>query len=480
MTLEDICAVLGLPAPAGAASLVIQGACTDSRKARPGLCFVCIAGEHVDGHNFAGKAVADGASAVLASHPLPEAVSVPVLLVPDTIKALGAIAHAWRTRFTGKVVGVTGTAGKTTVKEVLAQVLGVHGLTARNALNLNNQIGMPLSILDTTGQEEFWVMEAGISQAHDMEELAPILEPDVALVLNAGVGHTAGLGSQGVAWHKAQLLAHVRKHGTVLVSSDYPELVREARAVCPQAVFFSISGRPVAYRASYNGAAPQTQWGQSEAGQNQPGQNQLGRGQYRLWLDGQPLDIIAPFRGEYGAENAIAVAAVAHVLGLTPQEIAEGFTRATLPVQRFQMREAGAWRIIDDSYNANPLSMKRMVEAAGDVAGAAPLYAVLGAMGELGDVAQTEHERLGRMLAQSGVQAVFWRGGHFGDVRDGLEAEKFSGLLCAVPSVEAFAEAWKSAALKPGVVLCKGSRSNALEELVQALTGLCEEAVNVL
>lgn len=468
MTLEEICLTLGLSAPFGAASVVIQGACTDSRKARPGLCFVCIAGENVDGHDFVDKAVVGGASAVLASHPVNA--SVPVLVVGDTIKALGVLAHAWRTRFAGKVVGVTGTAGKTTVKEVLAQVLGVRGLTARNALNLNNQIGMPLSILETTGQEDFWVMEAGISQAHDMEELAPILEPDVALVLNAGVGHTAGLGTQGVAWHKAQLLAHVCKEGTALVSSDYPELVREARAVCPQAVFFSISGRPVAYRASYNGAAPQ-----SLSGHDQP-----GRGQYRLWLDGQPLDVIVPFRGEYGAENAIAVAAVAHVLGLTPQEIIEGFARAELPVQRFQMREVGSWRIIDDSYNANPLSMQRMVEAAGDVAGAAPLYAVLGAMGELGDVAQKEHERLGRMLAQSGVQAVFWRGDHFEDVREGLEAENFLGLLCAVSSAEAFEAQWRGAALKPGVILCKGSRSNKLEELVEAVARLCEETANVL
>lgn len=462
MTLEEIYQVLGLPACSYTANSVVEGMCIDSRAAAPGLCFVCIAGEHVDGHDFAEKAVAAGASAVLAAKPLQ--LPVPVLLVEDTVKALGRIAHAWRKRFAGKVVGITGTAGKTTVKEVLAQVLSVRGLTARNALNLNNQIGMPLSMLATSGEEDFWVMEAGISQAHDMGELAPILEPDVALVLNAGAGHTAGLGARGVPWHKAQLLGHVHKGGTALVSSDYPELVREARIVCPQAVFFSISGRPVAYRASYNGPAAD---------------GSLGRGQYRLWLDGQPLDVVAPFRGEYGAENAIAIAAVAHVLGLSAQEIAEGFARAELPVQRFQLREVGAWRIIDDSYNANPLSMRRMVEAAGDVAGAAPLYVVLGTMGELGDVAGVEHERLGRMVAQSGVQAVFWKGAHFEDVREGLMAEKFSGLVCAVRSVQEFEDEWKRAALKSGVVLCKGSRSNMLEEMVKVLAVRCEETSNV-
>lgn len=469
MTVEEICAAVGLSPNAvpAAASLVVEGMCTDSRKARPGLCFVCIAGENVDGHDFAGKAAAAGASLVLAARPL--AVSAPVLVVEDTVKALGAIAHAWRNRFSGKVVGVTGTAGKTTVKEVLAQVLSVRGLTARNALNLNNQIGMPVSMLEATGEEDFWVMEAGISQPRDMDELAPVLQPDVALVLNAGAGHTEGLGARGVAWHKARLLAHVRQGGTALVSSDYADLVREARAVCPQAVFFTAAGRPVPYRASYSGPAPED-----------AAQEGMGRGLYRLWLDGQPLDVAAPFRGEYGAENAIAVAAVAHVLGLSPAEIAEGLSRAVLPVQRFQMFNAGPWRIIDDSYNANPLSMRRMVEASGDVAGAAPLYAVMGAMGELGAVADEEHERLGRLLAQSGVQAVFWKGEHFDDVRYGLEAEKFSGLLCAVSSPEEFQEAWTRAALKPGVVLCKGSRSNHLEGLVCVLAAYCGEATNVL
>ena len=466
MMLSEIRAALGLSPQDVAASggdVLVTKVCSDSRQVQPGSLFVCIAGEQVDGHDFVAAAAASGAVAVLVSRPVDCA--IPQLLVPDTVQTLGALAHAWRCRFGGKVVGITGTAGKTTVKEVLAQVLSVRGLTARNALNLNNQIGMPLSLLAASGEEEFWVMEAGISQPHDMQELAPVLQPDVALVLNAGAGHTEGLGERGVAWHKAQLLAHVAAHGIALVSSDYPELVREARVTCPQARFFTITGRPVPYRASYGGASADGE-----------------RGVYRLWLDGTALDVTAPFRGEYGAENAIAVASVAHILGLSAAEIAEGFDRAVLPQQRFQARTLGSWRLIDDSYNANPLSMRRMVEAAADMAGAAPLYAVLGEMGELGDVAAQEHEKLGRLLARSGVQAIFWKGAHFEHVCDGLEAEKYALPLFAVRDAHDFMAQWQKAALKPGVVLCKGSRSNRLEVLVEELAqavGGREEEKNV-
>ena len=160
LTYNEIAAHLGLSALESDLELTV--AVTDSREAAPGALFVCIPGSRVDGHDFVPAAVELGASAVLASKPLPQA-GVPVLLVEDTVKALGSIAALWRDKTRAKVVGVTGTAGKTTLKEVLAQVLSVRGKTAKNALNNNNQIGMPRAMLATDGDEDFWVMEAGIS-----------------------------------------------------------------------------------------------------------------------------------------------------------------------------------------------------------------------------------------------------------------------------------------------------------------------------
>ena len=467
MSLAEIYGALGLPVPdaasADAGQIMLSGAATDSRAVTPGDMFVCIAGERVDGHDFAAAAVQAGARAVLASRPveLPSGTSAHVVLASDTVKALGVIAHAWRQRFGGTVVGVTGSAGKTTVKEVLAQVLSVRGPTARNALNHNNQIGMPMSLLSATGEELFWVMEAGISQPRDMEELASVLTPDVGLIINAGSAHMEGLGDKGVAWHKARLLRHVRRGGVGLVCADYADLAREARAVFPQACFFSSTGRPMPYRAAYSGATPE------------------GRGMYRLWLDGESLDVQAPFCGAYGAENAIAIASVAHELGLSGEEIARGFAVAELPRQRFQQYRVGGWRIIDDSYNANPLSMARMLDAAVEQAAGAPLYAVLGAMGELGRVAEREHEKLGRLLAQARVRAVFWRGGYMESVRAGLTAEGWPGMLHEIRDAAGFREIWRKYASGGGVVLCKGSRANHLEELVDILA-VREETDNVL
>lgn len=445
-------------------SCEIRGVATDNRCVQAGDLFVCIAGEHFDGHDFALAAVEAGAAALLchkAPTPHLSALPIPILLVENTVRALGQLAHAWRLRTTAKVVGVTGSAGKTTVKEVLAQVLAVHGKTACNALNLNNQIGLPLSMLRTDGDEKFWVMEAGISQAHDMEELAPLMQPDVALVLNVANAHTEGLGEKGVAWHKSTLLRHLATGGQALVSADYPDLVREARNAYPDVQFFSTAAKPVRYRGAYTGIV------RNSAGQE--------RGVYRLWLDGATLDVESPFCGSYGTENAVAIAAIAHLLGLDAAEIARGFAAASLPQQRFQSRQWGAWRSINDTYNANPLSMKRMLEAAAEKAGNQPLVCLLGAMGELGEAALPEHYALGEFLADLRPRAVFWHGAYYEQLSAGLAAQGYTGLCTTVSEPEEFLQMLKHCQLDGGVVIFKGSRSNGLERYCQAFEAQLEK-----
>ena len=326
LSFEEIVRAVDGSAVAGAAPCgIVEGVGTDSRAVKPGSLFVCIPGETFDGHDFAVKAIEAGAAALLVSrNPFDAVPPVPLILVEDTVKALGKLAHCWRERLgETRVIGLTGTAGKTTVKELLAQVLSRRGPTAKTHMNLNNQIGLPLSMLAATGEEAFWVMEAGISHPNDMDELGAILEPDLALILNVGPGHAAGLGDRGTAHYKSKLLAHLAPGGTAIISADYPDLAREARAVRQELVFFSTSGRQVDYRAAY--VVP--------AGED--------KGLFRLWLDGVSIDVEAPFRGAFGAENVIAVAAVAHRLGLGAEEIAAGFAGAALPKQRFACSRAG-------------------------------------------------------------------------------------------------------------------------------------------
>jgi len=450
LSCETVCRTVGARWDAAFAGVELAGASMDSRAVTAGQLFVCIPGTRVDGHDFAPDALKAGAAAILAQRmPQNLPAGAPVLLVPDTVLALGQLAAYWRRQCTSKVIGVTGTAGKTTVKEILAQLLSRRGETARNLLNLNNQIGLPLSILGTSGTEEFWVMEAGISQPQDMDELGAILRPDLAVILNAGTGHAEGLGARKIPHYKAQLLKYLNHGGLGLASADYPDLARECRGLCPNAHFFSADGKQVTYRAAYSGPANNN------------------RGLYRLWLDGAPVDVEAPFRGRYGAENIIAAAAAADLLGMSHADIVAGLAGASLPVQRFACRPAGPWLIIDDSYNANPLSCRRMLEAAVETAQGSPLVCVMGEMGELGEIAEEEHAQLGRFLAAALPRVIFWKGGYREAVRDGLEREHYAGAFIPVDSPEDFCSTFGSLNLSGGIILFKGSRMNRLEEFVK-------------
>ncbi len=434
--------------------VVIRGVVSDNRQVTPGQMFVAIAGERVDGHDFAEAAVQAGAPAVLAERdPFHGKPVAPVLLVDDCVQALGRLGHAWREQFKGRVTGITGTAGKTTTKELLAHVLSIHGKTARNRMNLNSQIGMPISMMAADGDEAFWVMEAGISHPDDMDELGPVMEPDLAIILNVGTGHALGLGGKGTAYYKSRLLAHIKKGGTALVSADYEDLVREARALRPDAVFFSTHGKPVPYRAGYLGL------------------DEKGRGNYRLWLDGEELDVNCALSGPYAAENIIAAAAAAHLLGLSCEEIRRGVESAPFPSQRFTRHEIPGWIVVDDSYNANPLSAARMLEAAAELARDKVFVCVLGAMGELGDVAEVEHRALGRKIAASGCSALFWTGGYVEEIQKGLADEHYTGFFAPISRPEDFLpalERWENSRHdgRNGLVIFKGSRVNRMERLV--------------
>jgi UDP-N-acetylmuramoyl-tripeptide--D-alanyl-D-alanine ligase len=452
MTLDAISRALtgtGLPEPLG--SRLVTAVRTDSREVTPGDLFVCLKGERFDAHSFAAQVAQAGAVAIVASRPL-EGISCPVLLVDDTLTALGRLARAWRNTTKAKVVAITGTAGKTTVKELLAQTLAATLSVAKNHKNFNNQVGLPLSMLAATGDEDVWVMEVGISKQGDMAELGQIIAPDLALVLNIGPAHLEGLGSiEGVARAKAALLSHVRPGGTGLCSMDYPELWAEAQRVLPGVVGFSARDAFAKYYARFEETLPG------------------GRGLYELIVDGQAFWAELPACGAHFAENAAAVAGACHLLGLTADDIAAGLAQATLPGQRFCCSEVGGWRVVDDSYNANPLSMRRSLEAARLLAGGAPLVLVLGDMKELGAGAAEAHEELGALLADLAPAAVFFQGEFAAAVADGARGAGKALTITDISepaAVLAHLNAWKGTR---GVVLVKGSRSCRMELYAQAL-----------
>ncbi len=451
------------------AAFVPTGVSIDSRNVKPGNLFFCLAGERVDGHDFALDAARAGACAIVAARnpfwnmngtdgegsPLP-----PVFLVENPLKAMWRLAICHRDTSLAKVIGITGTAGKTSVKEVLAQILSLRGRTERNPMNLNNQIGLPLSMLNASADALFWVMEAGISEERDMDELGHILRPDVALILNVGEAHLAGLGERGVAANKALLLDYIQPGGLALVSADYPELLAEVekrgRYFADKGVdlaHFSSSSPDVFARAEYLGVGSEL------------------AGRYKVIAGGQEFSVRACFRGDFGSENVAAISAAAIKLGLSHTEIAQGFSSARLPGQRFNCRRYGDFTLVDDSYNANPLSSARMILACRGMAteSGLPLFLVMGEMLELGYLAEYAHEELGRKMAAADPEQVFWKGGQGDAVLRGLKRGGYEKGFYPVSGGQDFSLLLEEFEPTGGLFLFKGSRGNNLERLVDIL-----------
>lgn len=445
MTLQQIAEAMGASIDRDH-EVNVSRVCIDSRAVRRGDIFFCIVGQKLDGHEFARQAVDNGACAVVAGMPLD--LDVPVLLVRDTTLALGRLARAWRERTSARVIGISGSAGKTTVKEMLAQVLSEAGATAKNFRNLNNQIGLPLSILDMNGDEDFWVLELGISRPGDMDELGYILAPDAALLINVGGCHLEGLGSlEGVAEQKSVLLDHVRGGGFACVSADYPELTSQCARRELRMATFSGAGLAADYSCLGREHDPQGV-------------------AYTLRIRGEKLRCRVS-ANVHIAENVAAVTAMALELGLSLEQVESALAAYSPVTQRFVQSRVGSWLFIDDTYNANPVSMARSIREADRLAAGGRLVLVLGDMLELGDDAARAHRELGGLIAQTGATHCFFQGRHAGDVRDGLEG--FQGLFVPVSGPEDVLQALGPVREHGGVMLFKGSRGCKMEQYHTAL-----------
>lgn len=440
MTLQEMAAAMNasldqdLPGP-------VRRVAIDSRAVKPGDIFFCIVGHKLDGHEFAAQAVQNGAGAVVASAPLE--LSVPMVLVRDTTAALGRLARVWRERARARVIGISGSAGKTTVKEMLAQVLATAGRTTKNYRNLNNQIGLPLSVLEMDGDEDYWVLELGISRPGDMDELGYILAPDAAVLVNIGACHLEGLGSlAGVAEQKSILLDHVKPGGFACLSADYPQLLVEAAKRDLRLVTFSGSGVPADYscldRREQDGAVVYTV--------------RAGAEQFRLSV---PESV-------HVSENVAAVTAMAMELGLSASAVEAGLAGFAPVAQRFVRSRVGNWEFIDDTYNANPVSMARSIREAERLARGRRLVLVLADMRELAGDSARAHRELGQVVAATSATHCFFHGAGAAHVQSGLAG--FRGSFLAVDGPEDVLRAVGGLRGEEGVMLFKGSRSCRMEE----------------
>ncbi|CCO22497.1 UDP-N-acetylmuramoyl-tripeptide--D-alanyl-D-alanine ligase [Maridesulfovibrio hydrothermalis] len=419
----------------------------DSRLVSKGDVFFCIEGNNFDGHNFAQAALDAGAVAVVVSQFLPELDGKPVIMVRDTVQALGKLAAYWRQKSNARMIAVTGSAGKTTVKEMLAHVLAGSHTVHKNFMNLNNQLGLPLSMLEASGEETYWVMELGISLPGDMAELGVIAMPDMAIVHNIGPAHLEGLGDmEKVAAAKASIFKYLHPQGKAMCCKDY-ELLWNAASGITDPIGFSSQDENAPYYSTLLETLPD------------------GSGKFLIKAGDETIEVILPTCGSHFAENAAAVTGAAHTLGMELTEIAERLATVKLPRQRFHCHTHGKWTLIDDSYNANPLSMNKAIETAKDIAGERPLILVLGDMLELGDEAGCAHCDLGDKIADIKPAATFYHGRHYSEV-----ASKTNGsTLVPVNKPDEFLNGIHELGLSDAVVLFKGSRSCRMEKYFHAL-----------
>ena len=454
-TIGDIVRGTGGALLGGDLGIAVAGISIDSRSLGVGEAFFAIRGERLDGHGFLRDAVGRGA-ACLVIHSVPDDLppGVPVVLVDETTKALGRLAAWHRQRFSIPVAAVTGSNGKTTTKEMMAAVLGVLGPVLKPESSFNNQWGLPLTLLKLTAEHRAAALELGTNRPGEIAALAEIARPTIAAVTTVSSAHTEFLGSlEDVQREKSALVRIIPAGGAVVLNADDPRVLAMAAASAARVWTFSAFG-------SARGAADIRAAGEIDdtpEGVSFALETSHGRRALRLH-----------FAGRHNVTNALAAAGVGVALGLPLEQIVQGLEAARPAKGRCVWRRAGALRILDDTYNANPMSVRAALDTLGTSAVGMRRVVVLGDMLELGPIAEAEHRAIGRAVAASGT-AEFVGLGRW--CRTAVEAAREAGLAeshHADTFEDTVAHLLKR--LAPGdAVLVKGSRGMRMERVVDAL-----------
>ena len=436
------------------------GVTTDSRQVRPGDLYIALRGERFDGHDFINAAIAAGAAGV-ASEVRFERAGVLTLWVPDTRLALGALAAGWRARFGLPLIAVTGSNGKTTVKEMIAAILVAHvGEQAAFATrgNFNNDIGVPLTLLRLTDAHRMGVVEMGMNHPGEIAGLAAMTRPQVALVLNAQREHQEFMdGPEATARENGSVFGALTPDGTAVFPGDDPcTPIWQQLAAGKRVMHFGL----VADEAALNGADPLQVAAARDA---RPGH-------FRARLDSEVVDIHLNIAGRHNVRNALAAAACALALGIPAATIVRGLA-AFVPVNgrlRLVHTPAGV-PLIDDTYNANPDSMRAAIDVLADQP--APRLLVMGDMGETGTQATEFHREVGDYARSCGIEHI-WTVGNDMQAAAAAAGERARHW----PTVDALLDAHATAPQAAASVLVKGSRFMKMERIVQAWAALATPA----
>jgi UDP-N-acetylmuramoyl-tripeptide--D-alanyl-D-alanine ligase len=435
---------------------------TDSGKVRRGSIFLALKGERLDGHRFVAEAVKRGAACVIVHRQVGSRATgrVAVVRVPDTLAALGDLAHYRRQKLRPTVIAITGSNGKTTTKEMLAAVLveaslkgeALHGKVLKTEGNFNNLVGLPLTLLRLRPKHRIAVVELGTNHPGEIERLAQIADPDLGIITSVAAAHLEGLNSlAGVAREKGALYRTIRAGGAVAVNLDDPWVRRLGDKFKGRKITYGTGGEVCT--ESLRSAGP--------------------RGvRFTLRIGNRRCNVRLGYLGEHNIANAAGAAALAYGLGVSPGAIRRGLEKARPYAMRMQIQGWNGVGIINDAYNANPASMKSAVKTLAHLACSGKRIAVLGDMFELGKRSGREHRELGREVARAGLDALYLLG------REAREVQK-GAVLAGMPAAAVFAAADHAALaellrdrIKRGDwLLVKGSRGMKMEKVIEALKG---------
>lgn len=421
---------------------------TDSRQVMAGCLFVPIKGERVDGHSFIREVMEKGALCTLSEKELPEA-DFPYIQVESSLKAVKDIAEFYLQRLQIPVVGITGSVGKTSTKEMIAAVLGQRFDVLKTQGNFNNELGLPLTVFRLRENHEIAVLEMGISDFGEMSRLAKVARPDTCVITNIGCCHLENLiDRDGVFRAKTEMFEYVQKNGHVVLNGDDDKLIQVKETGGIRPVFFGLHQENEIYADCI---IPKGLKGIS----------------CRIHVGKEYFDTLIPIPGEHMVYNALAGTAVGRIYGLSLDEIRVGIESLQSLSGRLHIIEANQMTVIDDCYNANPMSMKASLEILKDALGRS--VAILGDMGELGENENRLHAEIGTAAAELGIDILVCVGRLSRHMAEAAREKAGKTHVIYFEKREELLDNLGKIVQKGDTVLVKASRFMQFETVVEAL-----------
>ncbi len=458
MTISEVLKATGGILTRGVPECTFEGVSTDSRTLQKGNLFICLRGENFDGHRFLAAAAAAGAAGFVIQRDAAENIvgiqeKIPVFVVEDTLKALGEIARFWRKKLNVPVIAITGSSGKTTTKEMTAGILNLTKKVLKTEGNLNNRVGVPMTLLRLTGQHDVAVVEMGTNMPGEIGCLTHIAEPGIGLITNIGAAHLERLKSlTNIREEKGALFENMDQNGIAVINSDDRALALLGRRWQGRLITFGWKHRTDVFAREIRKSEPVGIV------------FKLGTGQADRLVRMQTS-------GEHNLYNALGAAAASLAFGADIDSICQGLESFQGVSGRFEIQTLhNGVHVIDDTYNANPLSVREALKALKELRGSGNSAVILGDMLELGSKAGAWHRRIGRMIAETGVESLLLMGDHRLDTAAGALEKGMTAAqvhFCEAPEQ---IQDYLQSSLKPGDwVLVKGSRKMKMERIVRMI-----------